>query len=154
MHIPPFSSRSSFILVDKSFATNVSRRRADIQRHRIQNKLLVKCNWLYLVLNSCETLGLKKKATEDHYGDACNDQSDSEHSNLDFDLYNYAICRREQPKFRNSNANSFLEDSKTMADRRFFRGLTSQFNLEELGRVYICKYLIADGMVSYKFDRI
>jgi hypothetical protein len=87
---------------------------------------------------------LEEKATEeeeDQYGDACDDQSDSEHNNLCFDLDNYTLCQREQPEFRNPNTSSFLEDGKTMADRRFFRGLTSQFNLEELGRIYICKYL-------------
>lgn len=80
---------------------------------------------------------LEEKASEeekDYCGDACDDQSDSEHNNLDFDFVNYAICQRELPEFRNSNANSFLEDGKTMADRCFFRGLTSQFNLEDLGR--------------------
>jgi hypothetical protein len=70
-----------------------------------------------------------------HGSSACGDQSESGHNNLDFDLDNYAICRREQPESNNSSASNFLEDGKTTTDQCFFRGLNSQFNLEGLGRV-------------------
>lgn len=83
---------------------------------------------------------LEEKATDEerNYNDDADDD-DLDHNNLDFDFNCYTIHQRERPEPRNSDAHSLLENGKTIADQRFFRGLTSQFNLDELGRVYICK---------------
>lgn len=51
---------------------------------------------------------------------------------LDFDLSDCTISRREVPMERKSKEN-FIENGKSHADRRFFRGLTSEFKLENLG---------------------
>lgn len=52
---------------------------------------------------------------------------------LDFDFSDYSIRRREIPMDR-STIDDFLEAGKTNADLRFFRGLTSQFDFENLGK--------------------
>ena len=72
--------------------------------------------------------------------DASDDESiDLSRCDLECDLSGYTISQREQPESRRSTIKSFLEDGKTNADQRFFRGLTSLFKLEELGKIYACR---------------
>jgi hypothetical protein len=52
---------------------------------------------------------------------------------LDYDISGYTISRRENPAER-SSCDNFVEKGKTKADDRFFRGLSSQFNHEDIGK--------------------
>ena len=84
---------------------------------------------------------LEEKAIQEErdYNDKTDDD-DLEHNDLDFDLTCYTICRCEQPTHRNSDPDGFLESGKTIADKRFFCGLTLQFDIDELGKFYIFKH--------------
>lgn len=65
---------------------------------------------------------------------------DADACDLNCDISGYSISRREVAEERNSSS-SFLEDGKTDADKRFFRGLASEFNLEDLGKISLFKTL-------------
>ena len=63
------------------------------------------------------------------------DDEDDEECDLDCSLGDIFMSRREIPVERNS-CNNFLKDGKTNTDKHFFRGLTSQFKLEDLGKKF------------------
>jgi hypothetical protein len=102
---------------------------------------------------------IEEKAAEeerDHYRDDDDDDSDEAGTyDLDFDLSGYNISRREMQAERNSSDN-ILENGKTNADRRFFRGLTSQFKIEDRGKsLYPYNHASLDFLVpSYTLNRI
>ena len=79
---------------------------------------------------------LEEKAAEqeqEYCLDLADDESvDLDALNLDYDLSGYVVSRREVPTERKSNGN-FIENGKSDADKRFFRGLTSEFKLDDLG---------------------
>jgi hypothetical protein len=84
----------------------------------------------------------QEKSYQDADSDADSDRwDDPEDNDLAYDLSDYAIHRRKEPESRYSSARKLLENGKTMADERFFRGLASQFDLENLGRSCIYSYL-------------
>jgi hypothetical protein len=90
------------------------------------------------------------------YRDEDDDESDDGDTyDLDFDLSGYNISQREMQAERNSSDN-ILENGKTNADRRFFRGLTSQFNVEDLGKsLYSYNYASLNFLMpSYTLNRI
>lgn len=85
---------------------------------------------------------LEEKAAEEeraYNDDADDDELDSENNDLDFNLDNYVITRREQAESKPPDDSTFLDIGKTRADLRFFHGLTTQFNLQELGKARICR---------------
>jgi hypothetical protein len=99
---------------------------------------------------------LEEKAAEEennHTEDAEDGEIDT--YDLDFDLSGYTISQREMQAER-SSGNNLLENGKTNADKRFFRGLTSQFKLEDLGKsLYSINHASLDFLLSsYNFDRI
>jgi hypothetical protein len=73
--------------------------------------------------------------------DTNSDQWDNQEDNdLDYNFSDFAIHPRKEPESRRSSARKLLEDGKTMADERFFRGLDSQFDLKKFGRNCIHSY--------------
>ena len=88
---------------------------------------------------------LEEKASDEeerHLCDANDDGSiDLDSFDLDCDLSDYVVKRREEPGHRRATLHGFLHDGKTIADRRFFYGLTSQFDLDNIGEINICRCL-------------
>lgn len=82
---------------------------------------------------------LEEKAADEEKGYNRNVEDEDDDGidahDLDYDLGDFLISQRETSTERNS-CDNFLEEGKTNADRRFFRGLTSQFNLENLGKKF------------------
>ena len=80
---------------------------------------------------------LEEKAAEEEnfYDGDVDDDEDDEECDLDCSLGDIFMSRREIPAERNS-CDNFLEDGKTNADKCLFRGLTSQFKLEDLGKKF------------------
>jgi hypothetical protein len=73
----------------------------------------------------------EKAAEEERSYDDEDDEIDTR--DLDYDFSGYVISRREIPAKRNPLEN-FIKAGKTGADDRFFRGLSSQFNLADTGK--------------------
>ena len=99
---------------------------------------------------------IEEKTTEEennHTEDAEDGEMDT--YDLDFDLSGYTISQREMQAERNSSDN-LLEKGKTNADKRFFRGLTSQFKIENLGKsLYSNNHASLDFLLSSdNFDTI
>ena len=85
---------------------------------------------------ACDTWLEEKAAEEENFYDRdVDDDKDNEECDLDCSLGDIFISRCEIPAERNS-CDNFLEDGKTNADKCFFRGLTSQFKLEDLGKKF------------------
>ena len=67
--------------------------------------------------------------------DSDSDQSDDmDNNDLDYKFNEFIINQRQEPESRRSSPRKLLEDGKTMADERFFRGLASQFDLKKFGK--------------------
>ena len=79
---------------------------------------------------------LEEKAVEeerDYHRDIDGDEGvDFDSCDLDYDFSGYTITRREIPADRTS-IDDFLEAGKSNADRRFFRGLDSEFKVKKIG---------------------
>ena len=83
-------------------------------------------------LDSARDAWLEDKAAEEEK--VHDDEShEMETYDLDCDLSGYKISQREIPAER-SSCDNFVEKGKTNADDRFFRGLFSQFNHEDIGK--------------------
>lgn len=87
---------------------------------------------------------LEQKAEDEEreYQDDADDEKriDSEYNDLDFDLSHYSITQRIRPALRTDEAINYIENGKTDADRRFFCGLASGFNVEEFGKFSNANY--------------
>jgi hypothetical protein len=98
-------------------------------RHQVQSALFS--------LKSARDAWIEDKAVEDErvHQEKADDDGDggSDPSDLYWDMDDYSISRREIPEERQASDN-FFEDGKTNADERFFRGLSSQFKLEDIGK--------------------
>ena len=85
---------------------------------------------------------LKAKASEEEEGIYDDDESNDLHLyNLDYHFGDYTVVQREEREYRQCNAIKFFEDGKNIADRCFFRGLASKFDLEKISEIYIIKIL-------------
>ena len=87
---------------------------------------------------------LEEKAAEEEE-EHCRDMDDNDTDEMDirdleYDFGDYIINQREIAMKRNHRDN-FLEEGKSIADKRFFHGLASQFNLEEHGEILVSNYL-------------
>jgi hypothetical protein len=97
-------------------------------------------------------LEIKTDEQEKNHHDADSDTSDQsddlEDNDLDYNFSDYTIHQRKEPESRRSSARKLLEDGKTMADERFFRGLASQFDLEKFGRncIHLCLTSVANDV--------
>lgn len=91
--------------------------------HQIQSALFS--------LDSARDAWLEDKAAEEEKIHD-NESYELDAYDLDCDLGSYIISRREKPAER-SSCDNFVEKGKTNADDRFFRGLSSQFNREDIG---------------------
>lgn len=80
---------------------------------------------------------LEEKAIEEEkiYSDEI-DEVDT--YDLDYDFSSYVVSRREIPEDRQPS-DDFIDDGKTYADIRFFRGLSSQFDLKNIGENFVFK---------------
>jgi hypothetical protein len=96
---------------------------------------------------------VEEKASEDEKDH--NEDADDDEYDLDFDLSGYNISPRDIPARRNS-CDNFLEKGKTNADKRFFRGLSSQFKLEDIGKsLYSNNYTLLEFLMPlYYFNRV
>jgi hypothetical protein len=83
---------------------------------------------------------LEEKAMEeeeDYFQDADEIESfDFGACDLNYDLSAYFISPRMIPAARESCEN-YLEGGKTNADKRFFRGLIAEFNVENIGKYFV-----------------
>jgi hypothetical protein len=82
---------------------------------------------------------LEEKAVEEE-NDYCQDMEEDEavergSNDLTFDLGDYIVSQRDMPMKRRI-CSTFLEDGKCYGDERFFRGLTSQFDLGNPGKKF------------------
>jgi hypothetical protein len=92
---------------------------------------------IWLELKSDE----QERGHHDADSDANSDQwDDQEDNDLHYNFSEFTIHQRKEPESRHSSARKLLEDGKTIADGRFFRGLDSQFDLKKFGRNYIHSY--------------
>ena len=92
-------------------------------------------------LESTRDVWLEEKAAEEEKNHNRDDEGDeADVWDLDSNLSGYTIARRDIPAERKPCEN-FLEEGKTSADKRFFRGLTFQFKLDDQGEKFISKEL-------------
>jgi len=69
-----------------------------------------------------------------HHDDRDNEWSENpDYNDLNFDISKFTFTQREHANLSRPIVENLFEKGKTIADCRFFRGLASQSNLEELG---------------------
>jgi hypothetical protein len=109
-------------------------------RHQVQSALFplkfARDVWIEDKADEEERAHQEKADDDEEVDDDGDDGLDS--SNLYWDMADYSISRREIPEERQASDN-FFEDGKTNADERFFRGLSSQFKLEDIGKSLFSK---------------
>jgi hypothetical protein len=93
-------------------------------------------------LESARDVWLEEKAAEEENNHNRDDEESGEADTWDLDcnLSGYMITQRDVPAERKSSEN-FLENGKSSADKRFFRGLAFQFKLDDSGKKFLLGHL-------------
>lgn len=104
------------------------------------NEVNRQIQWALFAFKFMRDTWLEDKAEEEErkYNDDSDDELciDSPDCDLDFDLSPYSITQRDKPINHGYNIDNYVEEGKTIADRRFFQGLACHFNVEKKGEFH------------------
>lgn len=85
-----------------------------------------------------------------YYSDASSTKSVySDFYNLDYDFTRYTIKERQLSEDPKSQLDNFIEHGQNLADKRFFKGLLCQFDLNHDGNNLICYFHCYENINDY-----